>query len=114
MPSPRAEHQREMARWNLNDIKGSHKTLYTKSVHSQNQDIMTIVKQSNLDEVHNYTDRYCCLPTRKKIMKYRVYVTNCAIIITTNRFFEAFIILIIGMNSVTLAQSDSTVEETPA
>jgi len=32
-----------MARWNLNDIKGSHKTLYTKNVTAQNQGILTIM-----------------------------------------------------------------------
>lgn len=34
--------------------------------------------------------------------------------ITSSRYFEAFIILIIGLNCITLAQSDSTVEETPS
>lgn len=47
-------------------------------------------------------------------MRYRVHVSNFATMITSSRYFEAFIILIIGLNCITLAQSDSTVEETPS
>ena len=46
-------------------------------------------------------------------MKVKVKVSEVCIFITKNRYFEAFIILIIGLNCITLAQSDNTVEETP-
>lgn len=78
----------------------------------QNQDILTVVKQSRLEQVNNYTDGHKCLPFRKRVMRFRVIVSDGATVITTNRFFEGFIILIIGLNCITLAQSDSTKEET--
>ena len=72
-----------------------------------------MVKQSRLEQVNNYTDGHKCLSFRKKMMLIRVYISNFASVITTNKFFEAFIIMIIGLNCITLAQSDSNVEETP-
>ena len=46
-------------------------------------------------------------------MKMRIYVSDVAFTITSHRYFEGFIILVIGLNCITLAQSDSTKEETP-
>ena len=45
-------------------------------------------------------------------MKVRVYITEASFIITSNQLFESFIILIIGLNCITLAMSDSTKDET--
>ena len=45
-------------------------------------------------------------------MKMRIHVSDVAFIITSHRFFEGFIIFVIGLNCITLAQSDSTKEET--
>lgn len=73
---------------------------------------MTIVKQTRLEQAHSYTDGHKCLNFRKRIMKMRIHVSDVAFIITSHRFFEGFIIFVIGLNCITLAQSDSTVEET--
>ena len=75
---------------------------------------MTIVNQSRLEQVLNYTDGHKCLNSRKKIMKFRIIVSDTALLITSHRYFEGFIILVIGLNCITLAGADSTVEETPA
>ena len=74
---------------------------------------MTIVKQTRLEQAHNYTDGHKCLNFRKKIMTYKIHVSNTAELITSSKYFEGFIILVIGLNCITLAQSDSTKEETP-
>ena len=47
-------------------------------------------------------------------MNFRVTISEIAISITKKRGFEAFIILIIGLNCITLAGSDKTMEETEA
>ena len=46
-------------------------------------------------------------------MKVRIYITELASLITGNKLFESFIIMIIGLNCITLATFDSTKEETP-
>lgn len=74
---------------------------------------MTIVKQTRLEQAHNYTDGHKCLNFRKKILKFRIHISELALTITSNRYFEGFIILVISLNCITLAQSDSTKEETP-
>ena len=84
-----------------------------KEVQNRNSNILTIVNQSRLEKVHNYTDGHKCLNFRKDIMRCRVKISDACIVITKNRYFESFIILIIGLNCITLAQSDNTVDETP-
>ena len=74
---------------------------------------MTIVSQSRLERANNYTDGHKCLETRKNIMKVRIYVSEFSLHITSSKYFEGFIILIIGLNCITLAGSDTTKEETP-
>lgn len=105
-------HRREYARWRDNDIKGKSPNMYMKEVVGVNASITTVVKQSKMEQVHHYKDSFKCLKFRKKIMTFRVYVTGTASIITGNKLFEGFIILIIGLNCITLAMSDSTTEET--
>ena len=46
-------------------------------------------------------------------MKFKIKVSDICVVITKNRFFESFIILIIGLNCITLAQANNNVEETP-
>ena len=46
------------------------------------------------------------------IGKQRTITTTTTLIVKT-RYFESFIILIIGLNCITLAMSDSNKEETP-
>ena len=58
------------------------------------------------------TDGHKCLNFRKKLMKFRIHVSNAATIVTSSKYFEGFIIVVIGLNCITLAQSDSTKEET--
>ena len=41
-----------------------------------------------------------------------MHVNNACLFLTVNRYFESFIILVIGLNCITLAQSDSTKQET--
>ena len=79
-----------------------------------NASITTVVKQTKLEQVQNYTDGFKCLKQRRNIMKFRVYVTGTAQLITGNKLFEGFIILIIGLNCITLSMSDSTKDETEA
>ena len=45
--------------------------------------------------------------------KFRIHVSDAALALTSDKKFEGFIILVIALNCVTLAQSDSTKEETP-
>lgn len=75
---------------------------------------MTIVEQTRLELAHNHTDGHKCLNFRKKIMKVRIHVSNAANRVTSSKYFEGFIIVVIGLNCITLAQSDSTKEETEA
>ena len=58
------------------------------------------------------TDGHKCLNFRKKVKKFIIHVSEACELITNHKFFEGFIILIIGLNCITLAQSDSTKEET--
>ena len=46
-------------------------------------------------------------------MKFKIHISDAALAVTSHKFFEGFIILVIGLNCITLAQSDSTREETP-
>ena len=57
-------------------------------------------------------DGHRYLNCRKKMMRLRVHVSDFCTLITANRYFETFIIFIIGLNCITLAQSDSTKQET--
>ena len=75
---------------------------------------MTVVPQTRLERAHKYTDGHKCLNFRKKMIKFRIQVSEGANTITSSKYFEGFIILIIGLNCITLAGSDSTKEETPA
>ena len=86
---------------------------YEKEVIGKNANIMTIVKQTRLEQAHNYKDGHKCLNFRKKIMKFRIHVSEASLQITSHRYFEGFIILVIGLNCVTLAQADANKEETP-
>lgn len=47
-------------------------------------------------------------------MKLRIHVSDAALRIASNKFFEGFIIVVISLNCITLAQSDANKEETPA
>ena len=58
------------------------------------------------------TDGHKCLNFRKKFKKIRIYVSDGANYLTSSRYFEGFIIVVIALNCITLAQSDSTREET--
>ena len=100
-------------KWHENDLKGNRLRNYMKEVGKRNSNIMTITKQTRLEQAHNYTDGHKCLNTRKKIMKFRIHVSDACLRFTSHEFFESFIILVIGLNCITLAQSDSTKEETP-
>lgn len=75
--------------------------------------ILAVVPQTRLERAHNYTDGHKCLNTRKAIMKCRIHVSEMAHAVTSSKYFEGFIILVIGLNCITLAGSDSTKEETP-
>ena len=88
--------------------------MYRKEVVGVNAGITTVVKLSNLEQVQHYSDGWKCLTCRKKLMKVRIYFSETASLITGNTLFEGFIILIIGLNCITLATFDSTKEETQA
>ena len=45
-------------------------------------------------------------------MKFRIIVSDTSFTITSSKYFEGFIILVIGLNCITLAGADSTKEET--
>ena len=47
-------------------------------------------------------------------MKCRIHISESAKLITSSKYFEGFIILVIGLNCITLAGSDTTKEETQA
>ena len=113
MSKPLYEHLREIKRWRDNDTKGNRKNYYVKEVVGKNAAIMTIVKQTRLEQAQNYTDGHKCLNVRKKIIKFRIIVSDTSIKITSSKYFEGFIILVIGLNCITLAMADSTVEQTP-
>jgi len=113
MSVPQIEHMREIKRWNNNDIKGRRSTAFIKEVQLKNAKIMTVVNQTELEKAHKYTDGHKCLNQRKKIKKCKVHITDFASTITSSKYFEGFIILVIGLNCITLAGSDSTKEETP-
>lgn len=85
---------------------------YMKEVGKCNSDILSIVKQTRLEQVHNYTDGHKCLNFRKKVRKCRIHISEAALRITSHKTFEGFIILVIGLNCITLAQSDSTKDDT--
>ena len=74
---------------------------------------MTILPTTRLERAHSRTDGHKCLNFRKKIDKFRIHVSDAALLISTSKIFEGFIIVVIGLNCITLAQSDSTKEETP-
>ena len=113
MTSEKTEHLREIKRWRDSDTKGNRKTYYIKEVQKKNNDIMTIVDQTRLERAHSYTDGHKCLNFRKKVMKFRIHISDAASNITSSKYFEGFIIVVIGLNCITLAQSDSQKEETP-
>ena len=100
-----------MLRYFKGDFKGKRSNLYTKELINVNSGITTVVKLSRLEQVQNYKDSHICLNCRKSIMKIRVYVSETSMIITSSKLFEAFIILIIGLNCITLSMFDPTKEE---
>lgn len=101
-------------RWRVGDVKGNRKNMYTKELLAKNVNIHTVVNQSRLEQAHAYTDNYKCLPFRKRVIKFKIHISDFATMIVKNKQFEAFIILIIGLNCITLAMNDSTKEETEA
>lgn len=109
----RQDHLREMTRWRDHDIKGNRKTLYTKEVAAKTSKIMTITEQTRLEKLVHYEDPWPMLNWRKKIMKARILVNETALAIISSRYFEGFIITIIFLNCITLAQSDSTKPDSP-
>ena len=94
---------REITRWRKNDIKGNRKSYYVKEVLNSNQNVVAIVEKTRLEKVNQYMDTYKCLPLRKKLMRCRVHVSEFALSITSNKAFEFLVILIIGLNCITLA-----------
>ena len=78
-----------------------------------NSDIMTVEKKTRMELAKDYTDGHKCLNIRRKIRKCRIWISDMAIIITSHRYFEGFIILVICLNCITLASGDATREETP-
>ena len=68
-----------------------------------NSDIMAIVEQTRLERAHSHTDGHKCLNIRKKIMKFRIHVSDAANRVTSSKYFEGFIIVVIGLNCITLA-----------
>ena len=69
---------------------------------------MTIVPQTRLERAQKYTDGHKCLNQRKQIMKCRIHISDAASMVTSSKYFEGFIILVIGLNCITLAGSDAT------
>ena len=114
MTDPRMENFREIKRWRDNDIKGNRERYYTKEVYNKNASIMTIVEQSRLERNFNYTDGHKCLNLRKRLMRFQIHVNEACTAFVSHRLFEGFIILVIGLNCITLASADSTKEETEA
>ena len=74
---------------------------------------MTIEKKTRMEMAQIMTDGHKCLNVRRKIKKFRIYISDASNVITSSKYFEGFIILLIGLNCITLAQSDATREETP-
>ena len=70
---------REIKRWHDHDIKGNRLRNYMKEVGKKNSTIMTIVKQTRLEQAHNYTDGHKCLNFRKKIMRFRIHISDAAL-----------------------------------
>ena len=66
---------------------------------------------SKLEQAQLYTDGWKCLNCRRSFMKLRIYISEIACIITGHKAFEAFVILIIALNCITLATFDSSKEE---
>ena len=64
---------------------------------------MTIVDQTRLERAHSLTDGHKCLNFRKKVLKFKIHVSDASMLITSSKYFEGFIIMIIGLNCVTLA-----------
>ena len=61
----------------------------------------------------NYEDRWPLLNVRKEAMRIRIYINLAAKSITEHKAFDTISIMVILLNSITLAAEDPTAEETP-
>lgn len=66
-------------------MKGNRSTYYIKEVRKKNADIMTIVEQTRLERAHSYKDGHKCLNFRKKLMKFRIHVSEAARLVTSSK-----------------------------
>ena len=112
MTDPRMENLREIKSWRDKDIKGNRERYYTKEVYNKNANIMTIVTQSRLEQNEKYTDGHKCLNVRKRLIKFGIHVNEACTAVVNHRIFEGLIIVVIGLNCITLASADGSREET--
>ncbi len=53
MADKRKEHLKHLILWRDKDVKGGSKNLYTKDLVAKNVNILTVVKQSRLEQAQN-------------------------------------------------------------
>ena len=86
---------------------------HNKEVQRESQAFYRIVDRDPIDIVNDYHDRCPCLNFRKLLMKLRIIINRMALIIITNKYFEAVSIMVIIANSMFLALDDPLTSETP-
>jgi hypothetical protein len=68
-----------------------------------NESFYKIVDKDSIEVINDYSDRCPLLGLRKRIMKIRVYISRVSFTIITNNIFESISIIVIVLNSVSLA-----------
>lgn len=83
-----------------------------KEVQKKTDLILHVTEQSRLEQNMNYEDRWPLLNLRKECMRIRIYINLVAKTIITHTAFETISIMVILLNSLTLAAEDPTSDET--
>lgn len=86
--------------------------LYIKEITKKTDLILHVTEQSRLEQNMNYEDRWPLLNIRKEIMRIRIYINLAAKKVIEHKAFETISIMVILLNSITLAAEDPTSDET--
>lgn len=86
--------------------------MYIKEITKKTDLILHVTEQSRLEQNMNYEDRWPLLNIRKEIMRIRIYINLAAKKVIEHKAFETISIMVILLNSITLAAEDPTSDET--
>lgn len=102
-----------ICQWKQRDIKGKHKSNYSRSIMKSNNNILKISDKSDMEKLEVYSDRFPFLKLRKSIMKAQLIIKTICYLIIKNKIFDNICLLIIIANSVTMIYDDTATSDNP-